>query len=536
MFLQTEQASHGPAVASGSGSSGSGSPTPAVAISTSKSPSPSSSLSAAPTPLPAPTLPIAELSLKEQLEKRLNNEHESEIRDTIQAIFESLSASLPSHRQERPSTTSQSDVKGKGKETSPVAAATEEVEQEEPTSADIMRSLSSIASIETIFRSLSSEFAFPSQLDFTPPSSPSSTSIDLDPTTPAASGLAYTSRNAPVRYYTHALSGLLTQLDEISSFGNEEVRRRRKEVVDAVEKEIEGAEWEIEGRKKVWERTKEGVVAPLQVAEGAEITHDDVAVPAVEATSIVQASVSTEAANSEAPRHSIQETHPGVSDVTENLQGYDMSDLPEEPIVAEEVAAVVRPVVAEEAEEIAESTSRNDLAAEDASKTEAVEDPLVESIVDMSATVTPSTTTTPAYGTLSPPDLDVALPSLPLTDEQLSAAPSDSAEETPKSTLLSRPPAKISSSASPSLPDAPTAPSPPSSALTDTPLVPSFLASAFPAGEKEEEHLMRSLSQRNSNPSKDDLEDELDAVVVLSLSKSQERDNESGSEWSEVEA
>ncbi|TFL03593.1 hypothetical protein BDV98DRAFT_390480 [Pterulicium gracile] len=229
MFLQTEQASHGPAVASGSGSSGSGSPTPAVAISTSKSPSPSSSLSAAPTPLPAPTLPIAELSLKEQLEKRLNNEHESEIRDTIQAIFESLSASLPSHRQERPSTTSQSDVKGKGKETSPVAAATEEVEQEEPTSADIMRSLSSIASIETIFRSLSSEFAFPSQLDFTPPSSPSSTSIDLDPTTPAASGLAYTSRNAPVRYYTHALSGLLTQLDEISSFGNEEVRRRRKE-------------------------------------------------------------------------------------------------------------------------------------------------------------------------------------------------------------------------------------------------------------------------------------------------------------------
>lgn len=225
-----------------------------------------------------------------------------------------------------------------------------------------------------------------------------------------------------------------------------------------------------------------------------------------------------------------------MSDVTENLQGYDMSDLPEEPIVAEEVAAVVRPVVAEEAEEIAESTSRNDLAAEDASKTEAVEDPLVESIVDMSATVTPSTTTTPAYGTLSPPDLDVALPSLPLTDEQLSAAPSDSAEETPKSTLLSRPPAKISSSASPSLPDAPTAPSPPSSALTDTPLVPSFLASAFPAGEKEEEHLMRSLSQRNSNPSKDDLEDELDAVVVLSLSKSQERDNESGSEWSEVEA
>jgi hypothetical protein len=51
--------------------------------------------------------------------------------------------------------------------------------------------------------------------------------------------LTYTARNAPVRYYEHALSALLGQLDAIESSGSERVRERRKEVVGRVEKALE---------------------------------------------------------------------------------------------------------------------------------------------------------------------------------------------------------------------------------------------------------------------------------------------------------
>ncbi|KAF9052248.1 hypothetical protein BDZ89DRAFT_1218601 [Hymenopellis radicata] len=63
--------------------------------------------------------------------------------------------------------------------------------------------------------------------------------------------LAYTARNAPVRFHEQSLSGLLSQLDSIESFGDEGLRAKRKEVVGLVESALEDLEREVEGRWRV---------------------------------------------------------------------------------------------------------------------------------------------------------------------------------------------------------------------------------------------------------------------------------------------
>ncbi|CCO31062.1 hypothetical protein BN14_05096 [Rhizoctonia solani AG-1 IB] len=98
-----------------------------------------------------------------------------------------------------------------------------EPEQEEP-QADTASSHAAIQSILASFATLQSEFTFPSQLDFLPDSSPT---------------LAYTPNNAPLHGYEHALTGLLTKLDGVESYGDGDVRRARKEAVKAIEKELE---------------------------------------------------------------------------------------------------------------------------------------------------------------------------------------------------------------------------------------------------------------------------------------------------------
>ena len=109
-----------------------------------------------------------------------------------------------------------------------------------------MSSHQAVQNIAGAFRTLVSEFTFPSQLDFTPLPSPASSDTESS----LASRLAYTSRNAPLRYYEQALSQLLTQLDEVESFGNEDLRKERKDVVDQVEDALEELEREVEGRWK----------------------------------------------------------------------------------------------------------------------------------------------------------------------------------------------------------------------------------------------------------------------------------------------
>ncbi|KAG8718757.1 hypothetical protein FRC08_004423 [Ceratobasidium sp. 394] len=103
------------------------------------------------------------------------------------------------------------------------SARTGETETHQP---DTVGSHAAVAGILTTFASLSSNFAFPSHLDFSSPSSSDSPK------------LAYTSNNGPLHQYEHELTGLLTQLDAVESYGDEGVRKARKEAVKRIEQEL----------------------------------------------------------------------------------------------------------------------------------------------------------------------------------------------------------------------------------------------------------------------------------------------------------
>jgi hypothetical protein len=201
----------------------------------------------------------ADMSLKAELESRLNNQYEAEVRDTIQAIFASLAdSSAPAPEPtSTPAPASASSLSGNGKGKGKASESTPPSTQStwNATSKDVIDSLNQVHNIEAAFTAVETDFSFPSQLDFldshlTPGGSA--------PSDPATSHLAHTSRNYPMRFYEQALGSLLSQLDSVDSFGNEELRLKRKHVVDRVEKALEELESEVEGRwrTKVAKETK----------------------------------------------------------------------------------------------------------------------------------------------------------------------------------------------------------------------------------------------------------------------------------------
>ncbi|KAK0198989.1 hypothetical protein F5146DRAFT_115680 [Armillaria mellea] len=210
-----------------------------------------------------PVTSEVESSLKAELEARLNNDQSNEIKDTIHAIF----ASLNDAHSDAPSSSS------KGKEKAYPISAKYTVTK------DVASSIKDVRNVDAALRTLQSEFVFPVQLDFTPAPSPASSDSESSLT----GRLAYTSRNAPVRYYEQSLSGLLAQLDSIESFGHEDLRKLRKSVVEAVESALEELEREVEGRWRS-KTAKEAKVAAEQDAVNTEtdekIATSEVAVPA----------------------------------------------------------------------------------------------------------------------------------------------------------------------------------------------------------------------------------------------------------------
>lgn len=99
-----------------------------------------------------------------------------------------------------------------------------------PTPRTAPSSLSIIEDIRSALTKLSAGFSLPPSLDFS----------DDEP-----DGLAYTTTNAPVRVYEHALNQLLEQLDAVESDGDEEVRVVRRAAVKEVEKSIEDVEKKV---------------------------------------------------------------------------------------------------------------------------------------------------------------------------------------------------------------------------------------------------------------------------------------------------
>lgn len=105
--------------------------------------------------------------------------------------------------------------------------------------------LSSIEHVQDTLVKLQTQFVLPAGLDHHTPSADdhdetasvvSTSSSDLTKLIP------YTRANKPVYKYENELSGLLEELDRIDSHGDAEVREKRKEVVKAVEKALEGVE------------------------------------------------------------------------------------------------------------------------------------------------------------------------------------------------------------------------------------------------------------------------------------------------------
>ncbi|WVF66448.1 hypothetical protein IAT40_001188 [Kwoniella sp. CBS 6097] len=125
----------------------------------------------------------------------------------------------------------------------PTEAATPASTDATTESTDSTKSISALNSIESQLYGLQSSFTFPSKLAFAH-------------TTPgdSAPSLLFNKVNSPYHAQAHALLQLLLKADSVSSNGDKDVRRRRKEVVRAVEQEIENLEKKRDG---LWEQVKE---------------------------------------------------------------------------------------------------------------------------------------------------------------------------------------------------------------------------------------------------------------------------------------
>lgn len=100
--------------------------------------------------------------------------------------------------------------------------------------------LSSVEHVQNTLTKLQSEFVLPADFDHYAPSTD-----DRDETASVSSSdltklIPYTSTNKSVFKYENELNGLLEELDRIDSHGDAEVREKRKEVVVAIERALEG--------------------------------------------------------------------------------------------------------------------------------------------------------------------------------------------------------------------------------------------------------------------------------------------------------
>jgi hypothetical protein len=137
----------------------------------------------------------------------------------------------------------------------PAPNAEAAVDQSGSLETESARSHSAVSDILKSFSDLKSGFVFPNKLDFlTPPG---------DVTVPAPK-LAYTPNNAPLHQYEYLLTGLLTKLDAVESYGQEAIRKARKDAVKQIEQELE----ELDVKKlQEWRRQSEAATgsAPMVV-------------------------------------------------------------------------------------------------------------------------------------------------------------------------------------------------------------------------------------------------------------------------------
>lgn len=178
--------------------------------------------------------------------------------------------------------------------------ASEPQPEVKPTPGAAHKALESVRNIEASLTALQDEFEFPSEVDFSPAPSRSSSPVRDDISesdTLTLRKLAYTARNHPIRSYEQALSRLLVQLDEIESHGNADVRISRKAVVARVEGALEELEQKVESRWNKWnkshrvEREEEVEEVQKKVEDAAEPSQENQAASAPDDVVAVQAAV-----------------------------------------------------------------------------------------------------------------------------------------------------------------------------------------------------------------------------------------------------
>ncbi|KAF8512933.1 hypothetical protein BU17DRAFT_53713, partial [Hysterangium stoloniferum] len=87
-----------------------------------------------------------------------------------------------------------------------------------------LKALNAIGAIARQFENLTSQFIFPSILDFS--------ESESGPT------LLYTPHNAPLHGHDNGLVKLLSKLDAVESHGDDVVRKVRKQLVNRIEREL----------------------------------------------------------------------------------------------------------------------------------------------------------------------------------------------------------------------------------------------------------------------------------------------------------
>ena len=105
--------------------------------------------------------------------------------------------------------------------------------------------LSSVEHVQDTLTKLQTGFVLPTGLDHYVASADyrdETASVSSVSSSDLTKLIPYTSTNKPVYKYENELNGLLEELDRIDSRGDAEVREKRKEVVKAVEKALEGVE------------------------------------------------------------------------------------------------------------------------------------------------------------------------------------------------------------------------------------------------------------------------------------------------------
>ena len=136
-----------------------------------------------------------------------------------------------------------SDEAGPSGSSSSSSSAKPAVTESEQAQIDRAIALSSIEHVQSALTKLQAGFVLPTELDHYAPSADDqdeTASVSSVSSSDLTKFIPYTSTNKPVYKYENELNRLLEELDKIDSHGDAEVREKRKQVVKAIEKALEG--------------------------------------------------------------------------------------------------------------------------------------------------------------------------------------------------------------------------------------------------------------------------------------------------------